>query len=76
MNNYETAITKIQTLPESLIQEVSDFIDFLNMKQNDSQWQLWILFKEVLVISEAEFGEYLTNLIDYENRLVQGEIKW
>jgi hypothetical protein len=36
MTVHERTIAKIQQLPESLAQEVSDFIDFLLVKQ-DSQ---------------------------------------
>jgi len=76
MTIYEATIAKIRELPEPLIQEVNDFIDFLQMKQNGTRYQLWTLFKEVLETAESDFGDYLANLEDYEDRLARGEIKW
>jgi uncharacterized protein DUF2281 len=34
MTVYERTVAKIQQLPEPLLQEVSDFIDFLLVKQD------------------------------------------
>lgn len=55
---------------------VNDSIDFLQLKQDSSHWQLWWLFKKVLEMTETDFNDYLSNLEDYENRLARGEIKW
>lgn len=76
MTAYEATAAKIRELPEPLIQEVSDFVDFLQMKSDSTRWQLWILFAEALEIAESDFADYLPNLEDYENRLARGEIKW
>ena len=76
MTVYEATAAKIRELPEPLIQEVSDFVDFLQMKSDSTRWQLWILFAEALEIAESDFADYLPNLEDYENRLARGEIKW
>ena len=76
MTIHQETIAKIRELPEPLIQEVSDFIDFLQMKQDDTRYQLWMLFKEVLETTESDFGDYLSNLRAYEDRLARGEIKW
>lgn len=38
MTIYEKTIDKIRELPESLIEEVNDFVDFLKMKQDSSRW--------------------------------------
>jgi hypothetical protein len=76
MTVYEATAAKIRELPEPLIQEVSDFVDFLQMKSDSTRWQLWILFNEALEIAESDFADYLSNLEDYENRLARGEIKW
>lgn len=48
MTVYEVTAAKIRELPEPLIQEVSDFIDFLQIKSDSTRWQLWILFNETL----------------------------
>ncbi len=76
MTVYDMTMDKIRQLPESLIQEVSDFVDFLLMKRDNIHWQLWIQFSEGLEIAESDMADYLLNLEDYENRLVRGEIKW
>ncbi|MDI6811125.1 MAG: DUF2281 domain-containing protein [archaeon] len=76
MTVYEATVAKIRELPEPLIQEVSDFVDFLQMKSDSTRWQLWMLFAEALEIAESDFADYSSNLEDYENRLARGEIKW
>lgn len=76
MNLQDKAIGKIRQMPESLIQEVSDFIDFLLMKHSSKNWESWLQFSESLEIVESDFSEYLSNLEDYEERLVRGEIQW
>ncbi len=59
-------IAKISQLPESLVQEVSDFIDFLLLKYNSELPQL----------AESDFSDYLKNLEAYEESLDRGEIQW
>lgn len=76
MTVYDATIAKIRQLPEPLIQEVSDFVDFLVMRRDSTRWQLWTQFAEVLDITESDFSDYLYNLEDYENRLARGEIRW
>jgi hypothetical protein len=76
MTVYDMTMDKIRQLPESLIQEVSDFVDFLLMKRDNLRWQLWIQFSEGLEIAESDMADYLLNLEDYENRLARGEIQW
>ena len=76
MTIYETTITKIRELLEPLVQEVSDFVDLLQTEQDDMRCQMWRLFKEGLEVAESDFGDYLSSLEDYENRLARGEIKW
>ena len=76
MNVHDTSIAKIQELPESLVREVNDFIDFLLMKHDRARWQLWVHFAEVLDMAESDFADYLSNLEDYEERLARGEIRW
>jgi Protein of unknown function (DUF2281) len=73
---YDMTAEKIHQLPESLVQEVSDFVDFLVMRQDSIRWQLWNQFAEALELSEAGLPDYLPNLEDYENRLARGEIQW
>ena len=76
MTIHEQTISKIQQLPEPLAQEVSDFIDFLLVKQDQARWQLWTHFNETLALVETDFGDYLPNLEAYEERLASGDIQW
>lgn len=76
MTTYDATITKIGQLPESLLQEVSDFVEFLLMRQDSARWQMWNEFTEAVMLSEADFSSYLSNLEDYEARLASGEIRW
>lgn len=76
MNLHDQTIAKIRKMPEPLVQEISDFIDFLLIKNTGNQWQLWLQYTESLEIVESEFSDYLQNLEDYENRLARGEIHW
>ncbi|MGA9377338.1 MAG: DUF2281 domain-containing protein [Phormidium sp.] len=66
MTVHDETIAKIRQLPEFLVQEVNDFVEFLLMKRN----------RELAEIAESDFGDYLTNLEDYEERLARGEIQW
>lgn len=66
MTVHDETIAKIRQLPESLVQEVNDFVEFLLMKHN----------RELAEMVESDFANYLTNLEDYEERLARGEIQW
>ncbi|HLP89233.1 MAG TPA: hypothetical protein VK184_11670 [Nostocaceae cyanobacterium] len=61
MNLQEETIAKIRQMPECLVKEVNNFIDFLMMKHKNNN---------------SDLSEYLSNLEDYEKRLARGEIKW
>ncbi len=74
MTVHDVAIAKINQLPESLVQEVNDFIDFLLMKQDNARWQLWLQFAEAITLTESDFGDYLTNLEAYEDRLAKRKL--
>lgn len=76
MTIHEQTMSKIQQLPESLAQEVSDCIDFLLVKQDQIRWELWTHFNETLALAEADFTDYLQNLEAYEERLADGGIRW
>ena len=76
MTVYDSTIAKVKKLPESLIHEVSDYVDFLMTKRDNARWQMWTLFAESLETAESDIADYLSNLEDYENRLARGEIQW
>jgi len=71
MNLNETTIAKINSLPEDLLYEVQNFIDFIyikhKIKSNDN-------IDPSLV--ESDMGQYLSQLNEYEELLVEGKIKW
>ncbi|MBX9257060.1 hypothetical protein H1Q63_24560 [Desmonostoc muscorum CCALA 125] len=76
MSVHEETIAKIRQLPEPLLQQVNDFIDFLLIKNNTSLQSSWTDFTEEAEIVESDFSDYLRNLEDYEERLDKGEIQW
>jgi hypothetical protein len=76
MTVYERTVVKMQQLPEPLLQEVSDFIDFLLVKHDQTHWELWTHFREALDIAESDFSDYVRNLEMYEESLARGDIRW
>jgi hypothetical protein len=76
MTVYDETIAKIRQLPESVVQEVNDFIDFLQMKKDSDRSSLSMQLTENMEIAESDFSDYLSNLEDYEERLARGEIQW
>jgi hypothetical protein len=76
MTVRDATIAKIQQLPETLAEEVGDFVDFLLLKKDSEQWQMLRHLAESHGMAESDFADYLSNLEDYENRLALGEIQW
>ncbi|MDZ8023313.1 MAG: hypothetical protein RMX65_021270 [Nostoc sp. DedQUE01] len=76
MSVHEETIAKIRQLPEPLLQQVNNFIDFLLMKNNSNLQSSWTEFTDEGEIVESDFSDYLRNLEDYEERLNKGEIQW
>jgi hypothetical protein len=75
MTVHDETIAKIRLFPDSLVQEVSDFIDFLVWKYGNKDSASWLQSQEASDLLESDFSDYLSNLEDYENRLALGEIK-
>ncbi len=71
MDIHKLTVDKVKHLPD-----VSDFIDFLLVKQDDANWQLWKQFRESLSLVETDFSDYLKGLETYENLLASGEVQW
>lgn len=76
MSVYDEIISKIRQLPESLIQEVNDFVNFLLLRSNTTRAELETQLPEAIEVAESDFSDYLRNLEDYEKRLARGEIQW
>ncbi|CBN57391.1 MULTISPECIES: hypothetical protein [Kamptonema] len=75
MSVRDETIAKIHQLPETLVQQVNDFVDFL-MKDDRYEVNLWSQFTEGRDLAELNFSDYLQNLEAYEERLARGEIQW
>jgi len=76
MSVQETTISKIQQMPDSLVKEVQDYIDFLLMRHHSGQWEMWQQFTEGTQIAEEGMAHYLPELEEYETQLEKGLIKW
>ncbi|BAZ13742.1 hypothetical protein NIES4071_55820 [Calothrix sp. NIES-4071] len=73
MKLHEQTISKLQDLPEPLVKEVSEYIDYLVWKHSS---QNTLSSQESLKLVNSDFSSYLSNLEDYENCLARGEIQW
>jgi len=61
----EHLIEKIKSLPEDRLEEVGDFVEFLEAKG-----------KAQSELAEYGMGDYLNQLSAYEEMLAAGKIKW
>lgn len=75
MNIQTQAISKIGQMPEALVREVNDYIDFLLWRDRDNQLTNLASLDSTEMV-ESDFTDYLSNLKEYENQLADGEIKW
>ena len=84
MTVQDETIAKIRQLPESLVREINDFVNFLVMRHSSKSPPKTLRdhvafrtdFTEHLETAESDFSDYLDNLEDYEERLARGEICW
>ena len=69
MTPSQTAIAKLQQLPESLLNEVNQFIDQLlqQYSHNDNQEQDISLTKSMSQMAEKSFAKIWDNADDYDN---------
>ena len=75
MNIQTQTIIKIGQMPEALIREVNDYIDFLLWRDRHNQLTNMTSLDSTEMV-ESDFTDYLSNLEEYETRLANGEIKW
>ena len=75
MNIQTQTISKIGQMPEALVREVNDYIDFLLWRDRDNQLTSLASLDSTEMV-ESDFADYLSNLEEYETRLANGEIKW
>jgi hypothetical protein len=75
MNIQSQTISKIGQMPEVLVREVNDYIDFLLWRDRHNQL-INLASLDSTEMVESDFAGYLFNLEEYETRLANGEIKW
>jgi hypothetical protein len=76
MTIHEETIAKIRRLPESMVSEINDFIDFILLKKDHKKPENLRLFSESMDLAELGFSDYLSNLESYEDSLLRREIHW
>lgn len=72
----EQVIEKVKVLPKDLLNEVIDFIEFLEAKKKRVKTKSWETLKDSEKLHEADFPDYLGNLTSYEDMLAEGKLKW
>ena len=76
MLTRERVIEKVKILPENILEEVNDFIDFLKTQRERRKDKWKWLRKNQGEIGESDFRDYLEGLTSYEDMLAKGAIKW
>jgi hypothetical protein len=65
MRAREQLIDKIKSLPEDKLDEIADFVEFVETKGKGQS-----------ALAEYGMGDYLNQLSAYEEMLAAGKIKW
>ena len=65
MRNREQLIDKIKSLPEDKLDEIADFVEFVETRGKGQS-----------ALAEYGMGDYLNQLSAYEEMLAAGKIKW
>ena len=65
MGTRESLIEKIKSLPEDRLGDVADFVESLETKG-----------KREPELAESGMGDYLAQLVAYEDMLAAGKVKW
>ena len=60
MNIYEEVIEKIQQLPESVVIELNELLDFLLLKRDNNRWQQWQQFTNGIAIPPGDISDNLS----------------
>lgn len=76
MLTKERVIEKVRALPENILKEVNDFIDFLEIKRKKGKNEWTWLARDTDKIEESDFKSYSDELRSYEDMLAKGKIKW
>lgn len=75
MNIQTQTISKIGQMPEALVREVNDYIDFLLWRDRHNRSINTTSLAPTNLV-DSDFADYLSNLEEYEIRLANWEIKW
>lgn len=65
MGNREQLIDKIESLSEDKVDEIADFVEFIETKERGHS-----------ALAEYGMGDYLSQLSEYEELLAAGKIEW
>jgi hypothetical protein len=65
MRTREQLIDKIKSLPEDKLDEIADFVEFVETKEKGQS-----------ALAEYGMGDYLSQLSAYEEMLAAGKITW
>jgi len=65
MATREQLIEKIKSLPEEKLGDIANFVEFLEAKGKGQS-----------ELAEYGMGDYLAQLLDYEEMLAVGKVKW
>lgn len=76
MTVHELAIERVRQLPEPLAQKVADFAKFLLLASGTSSLGSWNERLNPRILAALNLPDDLANLVDYEERLARGEIRW
>lgn len=76
MVTKEHIIEKVKVLPNDILIEVDDFIDFLQRKKSNVKYDWNWLSSEGNRVEDSGMSDYLDGLTKYEEMLAKKEILW
>ncbi len=76
MLTREYILGKINSMSDEIVEEVGDFIDFLEARRGHQQIYRRRVEEEAGSLTESDMSSYLSELTAYEEMLSKGEIEW
>jgi hypothetical protein len=64
--NYQEINKKINLLPENLLQEVNDYIDFLTYKNTEKDWANYLTEKQKVLIEQGKRDIENNNMVSQD----------
>ena len=74
MTAKEYMIQKVKMLPDEMVRELRDFLDFLESRREKNEWK-WLAQGSEKAVHD-DFSDYQTGIESYEDMLEKGKIKW